>query len=81
MLTTWPEAGHAVVLAVSRHDRSTTDVYALLNAALDVAETDDDRTKPPCCDEAGAPPVDPGRAATTADGIDHLRRRRTHPKV
>ena len=74
MLTTWTRSRPRVALGVGRPFGDRVD--AVLEVALGVAQTDDDRTKPPCCDETGMPPVDPDRAASTADAVDHFSHRR-----
>jgi hypothetical protein len=76
MLTAWPAEDHAVVVAVGRHDQSSEDVYTLLLEALGLEVPDDEREKPPCCDDAGQPPTDPDVAADMANAIDRLRRAR-----
>lgn len=75
MLTAWPGADHAVILAVGPHDRSAADVYDLLLTALNVDVSEEDRTKPACCDEAGEPPTDPATAEELAIAVDQLARR------
>jgi hypothetical protein len=80
MLTAWRASDHAVVLAVGLHDRSAMDVYDTLLAALDVDAPDDERTKPPCCDEAGAPPTDSDATTAIVDAIEGLAKRRRRPR-
>lgn len=75
MLTAWPAEDLAVVITVGRHDRSATDVYDLLLAALDIEASTEEREKPACCDEAGEPPIDAAVEAI-ADAIERIGRRR-----
>ncbi|HXH56171.1 hypothetical protein [Iamia sp.] len=75
MLTAWITANHAVVIVIGPHDQSEDDVYALLLEALELDAPDTERDKPPCCDEAGAPPADEDASRdivdVTAFNIDH----------
>lgn len=72
MLTAWPASDQAVILAVGPHDRSVQDVYELLLAAVAVAVPAQERTKPPCCDELGAPPADAALAEALAAAVSAL---------
>ena len=74
MIIAWPAADHAVVIAVSPHDRSDSDVYVTLLVALDRDVPAAEREKPPCCDEEGLPPVDPESASEIADALQRLAR-------
>jgi len=74
MIIAWPAADHAVVIAVSPHDRSDSDVYATLLVALDRDAPAEERQKPQCCDEEGLPPVDPESASEVADALQRLAR-------
>lgn len=76
MLTAWPQPDHAIILLLGPHDRSATDVYDLLLAAVDVEGTLEDRAKPSCCDELGEPPADRAAAEAMADAIERLARSR-----
>lgn len=76
MLTGWPRPDHAIILLLGPHDRSATDVYDLLLAALDVEMSMDDRDKPSCCDELGEPSADQAAAEAMADAIERLARSR-----
>jgi hypothetical protein len=76
MLTAWLAEDHAVVVAVGRHDQSSGDVYTLLLGALGLEVPDDEREKPPCCDEAGQPPADLVVAADITDALERLARSR-----
>jgi hypothetical protein len=79
MLTVWPGDRHAVVVVVAPHDRSGTDVYDLILSALGIDEPVVERSKPPCCDEAGRPPAQPDLAAAAVNAVDQfakLNRRR-----
>ncbi len=72
MLTAWPASHHAVILTVGPHDRSAQDVYELLLAAVAVEVPDQERTKPPCCDELGEPPADAALAEALAAAVSAL---------
>jgi hypothetical protein len=74
MIIAWPAADHAVVIAMSPHDRSDNDVYATLLVALDRDVPAAEREKPPCCDEEGLPPVDPESASEIGDALQRLAR-------
>jgi hypothetical protein len=76
MLTAWPDIEQVVVLAVGPHDRSPTDVYDLLLRALDLEVSGDERNKPPCCDEAGDPPIGSDTATVIIDAVEALAKRR-----
>lgn len=78
MLTAWPADNHAIVIAIGRHDESVDDVYAALLDALELEVPDDERAKPPCCDDGDRPPADEEIAANISEAIDRqarLRRR------
>lgn len=76
MLTAWPAEDEVIVLAIARHDTPAEDVYATLLAALDLDVPEDERQKPPCCDDEGNPPADEGVALEIADALTRRRRRR-----
>jgi hypothetical protein len=80
LLTVWPRDRHAVVVVVAPHDRSGADVYDRLLGALGIEGPVVERSKPPCCDEAGQPPAQPDLAAAAVNAVDqfaqHSRRRR-----
>ena len=78
MLTVWAAEGNAIVLAVGPHDGSPGDIYNLFTTALGIAPSTDERTKPPCCDEAGSAPVDEAASEEFAAAIDRLARVRRH---
>ena len=80
MLTVWPAPDRVVILAVGPHDRSAADVYALLLDALAAEVPADERTKPPCCDELGAPPADAGLAEALAAAVSALPPRPCRPR-
>jgi hypothetical protein len=75
MLTAWPADDEVIVLAIARHDTSAEDVYATLLAALDLAVPDEERQKPPCCDDEGNPPANEATALEIADALTRHRRR------
>jgi hypothetical protein len=58
-------------LLVAEHTR-TSNPYQLLYEALAIAEPEEPRTKPACCDPAGPPPIDPDLAARFEDGLRQL---------
>ena len=76
MLIAWPAVEHAVVIAVGPHDRSSTDIYALLLDALDLDVPEEERNKPPCCDEEDRPPADSDIAQEVAGAVKRLGRTR-----
>lgn len=61
-----------MILAVGPHERSAQDVYELLLAAVAVDVPDQERTKPPCCDELGEPPADAALAEALAAAVSAL---------
>lgn len=78
MLTAWPTDDDVIVLAIARHDATAEDVYATLLAALDLTVPEEERQKPPCCDDEGNPPADEAIALEIADALTrhtHARRR------
>ena len=75
MLTVWLEADHAVVIAVGRHDETADDIYAALLDALELDVPDDERLKPPCCDDDGLPPADEEVAMAVSDALESRSRR------
>jgi len=79
MITAWPAADHAVVIAISPHDRSDNNIYTTLLVAIDRDVPAEERDKPRCCDEEGLPPVEPESASEVADALKRLAqaRRRT----
>lgn len=72
LLITWPSRTHAVVLAVGPHDRTASDIYELLLTALALEVSTAERSKPPCCDELGEPPVNRKIAEALADAVAAL---------
>lgn len=60
-LVCFPNDESVVVLIVAEHRDShpELDVYRSLYRLLGLPEPSTKRTKPPCCDESGKPPVDP----------------------
>lgn len=58
LLLAFPDSDLAVVIDVGEHlaNDATRDIYARLYEVLGMAPTDEPRTKPPCCDDAGQPP-------------------------
>ena len=77
MLTAWPADDEVIVLAIDRHDTTAEDIYATLLAALDLTVPDEERQKPPCCDDKGHPPANEAVAREIADALTrHTRSRR-----
>lgn len=77
ILTAWPADDEVIVLAIARHDTTAEDVYATLLAALDLTVPEEERQKPPCCDDEGQPPADEAIALEIADALTrHSRPRR-----
>jgi len=75
MITAWPAADHAVVIAISPHDRSDNNIYTTLLVAIDRDVPAEERDKPRCCDEEGLPPVEPrARARSQMRSSDSHRR-------
>ena len=72
MLITWPPPTHAVVLTVGPHDRTASDLYDLLLAALALEVPPTERSKPPCCDPLGQLPANHEIAETLADAVASL---------
>ena len=76
MLILWSADDHAVVVAIAPHDGSHLDVYDTLADALGLAVSVEERSKPPCCDEASLPPVDEEIVSTVSDALRRAARRR-----
>lgn len=77
MLTAWPADDEVIVLAIARHDTTAENVYATLLAALDLDVPEEERQKPPCCDDKGNPPADEAVALEIVDALTrHARSRR-----
>jgi hypothetical protein len=67
-----PGTEHAVILAVSPHDRSAFDIYQLLLSAVAVEIPAEERSKPPGSDEL--PPADAQVAEALAAAASALDR-------
>lgn len=79
-LVAFPDDASIVVLLVGEHraDNPELDVYRDLYRQLGLREPTAKRTKPPCCDESGKPPIDPrllDRLAATTKELSHRSRR------
>lgn len=74
-IVAWPSPDEAVVIAIGAHDQGANDVYQLILAALEIDTPEDERQKPPCCDDLDQPPVDPEATERIATVIDALKRR------
>jgi hypothetical protein len=58
---------------VAEHSR-VDNPYQLLYQILGIAEPDEPRTKPACCDATGQPPIDPDLITRFEDGARNLSR-------
>ena len=78
VLVAFPDDASIVVLLVGEHlaDDPELDVYRDLYRQLGLREPATKRTKPPCCDESGKPPVDSERLDRFAATAKELSRRR-----
>lgn len=75
MLTAFPSVREVAILLIGRHTRSPSlDIYARLYRALEIGVPAGERTKPPCCDEDEAPPVDEQLVERFREGVKRLRR-------
>jgi hypothetical protein len=74
-LVCFPEEEHVVVVLIAEHDRGSKDVYAALYELLGISQSTGKRSKPPCCDEDGEPPVDPELVDRLVTAVKGLRRR------
>lgn len=75
LLTVWPEPEQVVVIIVGPHTNDAGDVYDQLLDALGIDTPEDEREKPPCCDEEGTPPVDVEAAEAIATAVETRARR------
>lgn len=75
MLTVWPAHERAVVVLVGPHSSKTGDVYDQLLSGLGADRSVDEREKPSCCDEEGAPPVDEVVAVAIYEAVEASARR------
>jgi hypothetical protein len=76
-LVCFPDETSVVVALVGEHDRgSSDDVYGTVYELLAIDEPKAKRTKPPCCEEGGGPPVDPELFDQMLRAASRLRRRR-----
>jgi hypothetical protein len=57
VIVAFPTLDEVVILKIARHDRAH-DPYREIADELGVPVSTARRTKPPCCDPAGVPPVD-----------------------
>jgi hypothetical protein len=73
LLTVFEASDRCVLLLVAEHTRSANP-YQLLYAALGIAEPDEPRTKPQCCDSDGQPPIDPDVVVRFERGLRDLGR-------
>ncbi|MGH8777363.1 MAG: hypothetical protein ACRDWI_20250 [Jiangellaceae bacterium] len=75
LLTVWPEDDRVVIVLVGPHSGTTADLYDKLLGALGIDMPTDEREKPSCCDEEGAPPVYVDAAEAIADAVESRARR------
>ena len=73
LLTVFETPDRCILLLVAEHTR-TANPYWLLYAALGITEPEEPRTKPPCCDSDGEPPIDPHVVARFERGLRDLAR-------
>src|SRR6202042_428189 len=73
LLTVFEAPDRCVLMLVAEHTRSANP-YHLLCEALDIAEPDEPRTKPQCCDSDGQPPIDPDVVVRFERGLRDLGR-------
>jgi hypothetical protein len=73
LLTCFESPDRCILLLVAEHTRSENP-YRLLYEILGIAEPDEPRTKPGCCDVAGQPPIDPDLITRFEDGARNLSR-------
>jgi mRNA-degrading endonuclease RelE of RelBE toxin-antitoxin system len=78
ILVCFPEEDSVVVLVAGEHlrDSPELDVYRALYRLLGLPEPSAQRTKPPCCDEAGQAPIDSELLDRFRAGAKALTRRR-----
>jgi hypothetical protein len=76
MLIMWTDEDATVVVSIARHDRGAADIYETVLDALELEVPEDERTKPPCCDDEGLPPVDEELADRVANALRDAARRR-----
>jgi hypothetical protein len=76
-LICFPDEESVVIALVGEHSRgSSDDVYGSVYELLGIDEPIGKRTKPPCCEEDGGPPVDPGLLDQMLRAAARLQRRR-----
>jgi hypothetical protein len=71
LLTVFEAPNRCILLLVAEHTPSANP-YQLLYAALGIDEPDQPRTKPPCCDSEGQPPVAPDLVERFERGLRDL---------
>jgi hypothetical protein len=76
-LVCFPDEESVVIALVGEHSRgSSDDVYDAVYELLGIDEPTAKRTKPPCCEEDGGPPVDPELFDRMLCAAARLQRRR-----
>ncbi len=75
LLTTWPADDHAVIILVGPHKGRAGGVYGVLMEVLGLEVIEEERSKPPCCEPDGIPPVDASAAESIVDAVSGLAKR------
>lgn len=73
LLTCFESPDRCILLEVAEHTRAENP-YQTLYQLLGIAEPDEPRTKPSCCDATGQPPIDPELVTRFEDGARSLSR-------
>lgn len=74
MIVAFPAPDEVAILKIAPHDRAN-DPYREIADELGVPVSTDERTKPPCCDPHGEPPVDPAVVEQLDAAFSKLTRR------
>jgi hypothetical protein len=78
LLTVFEAADRCILLLVAEHTRAANP-YQLLYEALQISEPEEPRTKPPCCDPHGQPPINPDLSRRFEEGLRQLTPRTSVP--
>jgi hypothetical protein len=73
LLTTFEASDRCILLLIAEHTRSANP-YQLLYDTLGIDEPEEPRSKPPCCDSKGQPPVAPDLVQRFEYGLRDLAR-------
>lgn len=73
LLTCFESPQRCILLLVAEHSR-TENPYRLLYEVLGIAEPEEPRTKPACCDADSQPPIDPDLITRFEEGARDLSR-------